>query len=78
MISSREAATFSLRAWNRPRQKPKAAKKKKKKKGPKKLSVTVSMGLSDSKGREGDPEAVIKRADEALYKAKRGGRNRVV
>ena len=75
-----EAATFSLRAWNRPRKKPPAtgaAKKARKAKRPRKLSVTVSSGLADSTGRDASPEAVLKRADEALYRAKDEGRNRV-
>jgi diguanylate cyclase (GGDEF)-like protein len=71
-----EISTFSLRAWNRPRKKPVEGKKPKTKKRPKKLSVTVSVGLADSVG-ESNPEAALKRADEALYQAKRGGRNRV-
>jgi len=72
-----EIATFSLRAWNRPRKKPAEGKKPKKPiKRPRKLSVTVSIGLADS-SRLADPVAVLKKADEALYKAKREGRNRV-
>jgi two-component system cell cycle response regulator len=39
--------------------------------------VTVSSGVADSSGRDAAPEAVLKRADEALYRAKRDGRNRV-
>jgi len=75
-----ERATFSLRAWNRPRMKPdQAGGKKKAKKGkrPRKLSVTVSMGLADSTGSDSAAEAVLRLADEALYRAKRDGRNRV-
>ena len=79
--ASVEATTFSLRAWNRPRKKPAKSKLEKKRakkaKRPRKLSVTVSSGLADSTGRDAGPEAVLKRADEALYKAKREGRNRV-
>jgi GGDEF domain-containing protein len=72
-----EIATFSLRAWNRPRKRPAAGKKPKKPiKRPRKLSVTVSIGLADS-SQLADPAAVLKKADEALYEAKRGGRNRV-
>jgi diguanylate cyclase (GGDEF)-like protein len=40
------------------------------------LKITVSIGLSEYKMRE-DIEKVIARADEALYRAKNGGRNRV-
>jgi len=75
--ASVEKATFSLRAWNRPRKKPDTSKGKRKKKSPRKLSVTVSMGLADSSGRHDGVEDILKKADEALYKAKRGGRNRV-
>ncbi|RZL10635.1 MAG: diguanylate cyclase, partial [Rubrivivax sp.] len=38
--------------------------------------VTISVGLSHATG--GNPTALIRRADEALYDAKRAGRNRVV
>ncbi|HEU0014336.1 MAG TPA: diguanylate cyclase [Longimicrobium sp.] len=43
------------------------------------VRMTVSCGVSDFQGQEGDaPETLLKRADEALYQAKHGGRNRVV
>jgi diguanylate cyclase (GGDEF)-like protein len=39
------------------------------------LSITASFGVAE---RRGDPlEQVLKRADEALYQAKKRGRNRV-
>jgi diguanylate cyclase (GGDEF)-like protein len=71
-----EDAQFTLRAWNRPRKKPKGEGKARKK-GSKKLSVTASIGAADSTGAEPSPEAVLKEADEALYRAKKKGRNRV-
>ena len=41
------------------------------------LSVTVSIGAAEKDGRLGSPALVLKAADEALYRAKKGGRNRV-
>lgn len=40
--------------------------------------VTVSIGLSCTDGVSETPETLLKRADEALYEAKTGGRNRVI
>ncbi|NJL07200.1 MAG: PleD family two-component system response regulator [Methylacidiphilales bacterium] len=47
-------------------------------KGTRQLDVTISIGLATRQGPADMPEAILKRADEALYRAKRGGRNRVV
>jgi diguanylate cyclase (GGDEF)-like protein len=41
------------------------------------LSVTVSIGLAASSDKNAKPQQVLKAADEALYRAKQGGRNRV-
>lgn len=41
------------------------------------LSVTVSVGVAEPGARYRQPEQVIEAADQALYAAKRGGRNRV-
>ena len=42
------------------------------------LAVTVSVGLARNEAMADTPETIIKRADIALYRAKREGRNRVV
>lgn len=42
------------------------------------LQVTASMGIASLSPQGDSPEALLKRADNALYEAKRGGRNRVV
>lgn len=41
------------------------------------IEVTVSVGISSLGSTEDTPETLLKRADEALYEAKRAGRNRV-
>jgi two-component system cell cycle response regulator len=47
-------------------------------KGERKVEVTISVGLAALAGTEDTAAAVLKRADQALYRAKRDGRNRVV
>jgi two-component system cell cycle response regulator len=46
--------------------------------GQKQLTITISLGVATIQGPEDTAEAILKRADEALYKAKREGRNRVM
>jgi diguanylate cyclase (GGDEF)-like protein len=41
------------------------------------VSVTVSIGASSPGGRRRTPSQVLKAADQALYRAKQSGRNRV-
>jgi len=45
---------------------------------PGKLDVTVSVGVASSENRKDTSEGLLHRADQALYRAKREGRNRVV
>jgi two-component system, cell cycle response regulator len=45
--------------------------------GARAIDVTISVGIAVLRGGD-DPGSVLKRADEALYRAKRDGRNRVV
>lgn len=45
--------------------------------GGRRTTVTVSIGLAERTERLSRPQDVLKEADKALYRAKRGGRNRV-
>ncbi len=47
-------------------------------KGNTQLRVTASVGISTLESRNDTPDTLFKRADKALYSAKRDGRNRVV
>ncbi|MNF14040.1 putative diguanylate cyclase YdaM [compost metagenome] len=40
--------------------------------------ITISLGVAHWDLQQGEPETALKKADEALYKAKQDGRNRVV
>jgi two-component system, cell cycle response regulator len=46
--------------------------------GAKHIPVTISIGIAGLRGKEDSAAKLLKRADEALYRAKRDGRNRVV
>ena len=45
---------------------------------PNALTITVSIGIASSAGGDDVPDQLLRRADQALYRAKREGRNRVV
>ncbi len=66
---------FALRGRNRPRRRP--AEPVRQGSATATLHVTISAGVAESGGGLSTPEAVVKSADEALYRAKRDGRNRV-
>ena len=42
------------------------------------IDVTISIGIAAANGPEDKAAGIVKRADQALYRAKRDGRNRVV
>jgi two-component system cell cycle response regulator len=46
--------------------------------GARDLEVTISIGIAARAGASDNAAAILKRADTALYRAKRDGRNRVV
>jgi two-component system cell cycle response regulator len=47
-------------------------------KGARAIDVTVSIGMAQRQAGDTEAEVLVKRADQALYRAKRDGRNRVV
>jgi two-component system, cell cycle response regulator len=46
--------------------------------GTRHIPVTISIGIAGLRGKDDNAASLLKRADEALYRAKRDGRNRVV
>jgi two-component system, cell cycle response regulator len=46
--------------------------------GARTIPVTISIGIAALRGKDDSAATVLKRADQALYRAKRDGRNRVV
>ena len=75
--ASVEKATFALRSWRRPIQAPDEPRDLTDTRKARTLSVTVSIGMADTSGRDDSSEDLLKRADEALYRAKAAGRNRI-
>jgi diguanylate cyclase (GGDEF)-like protein len=70
-----EDTAFKLRGPNRPRKKPK--QKPKGGRRSKRVTVTVSIGVAEPGGGRTTPLEVVDAADQALYRAKEGGRNRI-
>jgi diguanylate cyclase (GGDEF)-like protein len=72
-----EGYRMAVRAPDRPRSEEDGSKRRGVGNPEKHLSVTVSIGASGPGKEARTPAQVLKAADEALYRAKQGGRNRV-
>jgi diguanylate cyclase (GGDEF)-like protein len=70
-----EETKFKLRGADRPKKTPKEPKRTGRR--GKRVSVTVSMGVAEPTKENWTPLEVIEAADQALYRAKEGGRNRI-
>jgi len=69
-----ESSPFTLRAVDRPRTRPESPRAP----GPRaRLSVTVSIGMAAASEKTRKPDAVVRAADAALYRAKQSGRNQL-
>ena len=74
--NSIETYKMAVRSPDRPKKSDEGAKHRGEGRTEQMLSVTVSIGVAGPKD-GATPQQVIKAADEALYRAKQGGRNRV-
>jgi len=70
-------ARFSVRSWKRPQKKPERGAAKKPSNAGKHLSVKVGIGVADTTIAGSGAEDVLKKADQALYRAKKKGRDQV-
>lgn len=75
--ASIENYRMAVRGEDRPADKEQGSRSRGERAADETLSVTVSMGVAGPGEKFATPGAVLKAADEALYRAKKGGRNRV-
>jgi diguanylate cyclase (GGDEF)-like protein len=69
-----EATPFTVRGPGRPPTRPQPVPAAR---GRRHIAVTVSIGVAGSEGSDYGPEDIVPAADQALYRAKHAGRNRV-
>jgi diguanylate cyclase (GGDEF)-like protein len=72
-----EGYRMAVRGADRPKAADEGARRRGERAVEKVLSVTVSIGVAEPSDQHATPRAVLKAADEALYRAKQGGRNRL-
>ncbi len=72
-----ERYRMAVRGPDRPRNPEDTSRLRRNKPAHKTISVTVSIGVAEPGGAAGTPSQVLKVADEALYRAKQAGRNRL-
>ncbi|MDF3011220.1 MAG: diguanylate cyclase [Burkholderiales bacterium] len=72
-----ERYRMAVRGEDRPKKAKEGAKRRGGGARDRQLSVTVSIGVAGPSGEARTPMQVVKAADEALYRAKKGGRNRL-
>jgi diguanylate cyclase (GGDEF)-like protein len=70
-----EASSFTLRGGDRPKLRPE--KPVRSTGGRRRLEITVSIGVAEPDETSVEPDDVMRAADQALYHAKRTGRNRI-
>ncbi len=69
--------SLAVRSKNRPKNAGAGKKQRGSKQNTTTTNVTISMGLASRSADHRHPEAVLKAADTALYRAKKAGRNRI-
>ncbi|MBX9629168.1 MAG: GGDEF domain-containing protein [Burkholderiales bacterium] len=72
-----EHYALAIRAPDRPKQGDEARRGRSGRSERQSVSVTVSIGVAEPSGRNDSPDAVLRAADAALYRAKNKGRNQI-